>query len=233
MESGIEGFDSLTQLMEIVKLFENVFSIGGKLATENLTPGTRVYGEKLHRIEGKEYREWDPYRSKLAAAVRKGLREMPIKSKSDVLYLGASTGTTPSHVSDIVGKEGSVFCVEISPHCMKQLIQLSEKRENVIPILADAHKPDVYEEVGKVDVIYQDVAQPDQDDILIANAGKFLKNNGTAMLCIKSQSIDVLLPPREVFEKVREKLKQHFEIEHEIGLEPFDKDHLFLVLRKK
>lgn len=219
--------------MGIVKLFEGVFSIDGRLATENLAPSVRVYGEKLHRIEGKEYREWDPYRSKLAGAIRKGLKEVPIKPGMDVLYLGASTGTTPSHVSDIVGKEGNAFCVEISPQSMKSLLQLSEKRDNLIPILADAGKPDTYADVGKADVIYQDVAQPDQDDILIANAQKFLKKGGTALFCVKSQSIDVLKKPEEVFEQVKRKLAPYFEILQEIRLEPYDKDHLFLVLRKK
>lgn len=219
--------------MGIVKLFENIFSIDGKLATENFALGVRVYGEKLHKIEGKEYREWDPFRSKLAGAIRRGLKEVPIKSGTNVLYLGASTGTTPSHVSDIIGNDGTVFCVEISAQSMKQLLQLAEKRENLVPILGDARKPQDYEDVGEVDVLYQDVAQPDQDDILIKNAQKFLKNSGIAMLCIKSQSIDVLKQPREVFEMVKKKLEPYFEIVQEMELEPYDKDHLFLVLRKK
>lgn len=219
--------------MGIVKLFENIFSIDGKLATENLAPGVRVYGERLHKIEGKEYREWDPYRSKLAGAIRKGLKEVPIKSATNVLYLGASTGTTPSHVSDIIGPEGTVFCVEISPQSMKQLLPLSEKRENLVPILGDARQPNSYEDVGEVDVLYQDVAQPDQTDILIMNAQKFLKTGGIAMFCIKSQSIDVLRQPREVFEEAKKKLEPHFEFVQEMELEPYDKDHLFLVLRKK
>lgn len=219
--------------MGIVKLFEDVYSIDGRLATENLAPGVRVYGEKLHKIDGKEYREWDAYRSKLAGAIRKSLKELPIKRGQNVLYLGASTGTTPSHVSDILGKEGTVFCVEISHTSMKQLLPLSEKRENLVPILGDARKPDDYQDVGEVDVIYQDVSQPDQDDILIMNAQKFLKNGGIAMFCVKSQSINVLKAPKEVFEIVKKKLAPYFEIVQEIALEPFDKDHLFLVLKKK
>ena len=219
--------------MGIVKLFDGIYSIDGRLATENLAPGMRVYGEKLHRIDGKEYREWDPYRSKLAGAIRRGLKEVAIKPGTDVLYLGASTGTTPSHVSDIIGSEGTVFCVEISPQSMKQLLPLSEKRENLVPILGDARKPDDYKDVGKVDVLYQDVAQPDQDDIIIMNAKKFLKKGGIAMFCIKSQSIDVLKRPDEVFATVKAKLEPYFEIVQEMPLEPFDKDHLFLVLRRK
>lgn len=219
--------------MEIVNLFKDVFSIDGELATENLVPGMRVYGEKLHKIWGKEYREWNPYRSKLAGAIRKGLKEFPIEKGMNVLYLGASTGTTPSHVSDILGREGVVFCVEISPQSMKQLLPLSERRENMVPILGDARKPEKYKDVGKVDLIYQDVAQPDQDDILIMNAKKFLKKGGIAMFCVKSQSIDVLKSPKDVFEIVKKKLEPHFQIVQEIELEPYDKDHLFLVLRKK
>lgn len=218
--------------MNFVKLFENVFNINGKLATENLALGERVYSEKLHKIEEKEYREWDPFRSKLASAIKKGLMEMPIRTGSNVLYLGASTGTTASHVSDIVKNTGNVFCVEISPQCMKQLLQLSEKRENLIPILADARMPNTYSEIGKVEIIYQDVAQPDQEDILIANAQKFLKENGVALLCVKSQSIDVLKPPKDVFKVIKKKLASYFGLIQEIELEPYHKGHLFLVLRK-
>ncbi|MBU0586351.1 fibrillarin-like rRNA/tRNA 2'-O-methyltransferase [Candidatus Micrarchaeota archaeon] len=208
--------------MGVVKLFESVFSLDGKLATRNFAKGSRVYGEKLRIIDDVEYREWDPYRSKLAGAIRKGLKELAIKDGSEVLYLGASTGTTPSHVSDIVGEEGTVFCVEISATSMNQLLALSEKRENLIPILGDARKPDDYEEVGEVDVIYQDVAQPDQDDILIMNSEKFLKKDGVAYFCVKSQSIDVLKAPEKVFEEVKKKLEPYFEILQEIALEPYD-----------
>src|SRR5919199_4845942 len=74
-----------------------------QLATLNLVEGNSVYGEKLVRQKGIEYRVWDPYRSKLAGAIKKGLNNLPIKKSMRVLYLGASTGTTVSHVSDIVG----------------------------------------------------------------------------------------------------------------------------------
>lgn len=219
--------------MEIVQIFEQVFSTDRKLATENAVPGARVYKEKLYKIGNREYREWDPYRSKLAGAIKKGLKEFPIKRGMHVLYLGASTGTTASHVSDIIGNEGTIFCVEISAQSMNALLQLSEKRKNFVPILEDARKPDNYADVGAVDVIYQDVSQPDQDDILIANSQKFLKKDGMVMFCVKSQSINVLEQPQEVFRKVKNKLAPFFDIIQELKLEPYDKDHLFLVLKKK
>jgi fibrillarin-like pre-rRNA processing protein len=213
--------------------FEGVYIIDGKLATKSIAPGTRVYGEKLVGKDGAEYRMWDLFRSKLAAAIHKGLKELPIKPGSVVLYLGASSGTTPSHVADIVGESGMVFCIEFSPRSMRDLINVCEARPNMVPMLADARKPDEYAEVGEADVIYQDVAQPDQASILIKNSEKFLKPKGYALIAVKSQSIDVTVRPKETFDAVKKELSQHFRILQEIELSPFDKDHLFLLLQKK
>ncbi len=214
------------------ELFPGVFEKEGTLLTLNLVPGKRVYNERFVRIKGKEYRTWNPYRSKLSAAIKKGLKTFPFGKASTVLYLGASTGTTVSHLSDIM-TEGEIYAVEIAPQAARMLMDNTEGRENVIPIHGDARKYREYEEIGKVDVIYQDVAQPDQDDILIDNAKMFLKKNGIAMMCIKSQSIDVVAEPKAVFEKVLNKLEKHFEILEKIKIEPFDKDHLFVVLKFK
>ena len=182
--------------------FPGVYLVGGRLATKNLSPGFRVYGEKLAQEGEADYRMWDLYRSKLAGALHKGLKEMPIKPGSIVLYLGASTGTTPSHVSDIVGPEGGVYCVEFAQRSMRDLISVCERRSNMLPIMGDARKPDEYAEhiEGKVDVIYQDVAQPDQDEIFLRNSRLFLKAGGGGMIAIKSQSIDVTRAPKKIFE---------------------------------
>ncbi|MGB9719125.1 MAG: fibrillarin-like rRNA/tRNA 2'-O-methyltransferase [Candidatus Anstonellales archaeon] len=212
--------------------FPGVFEEKNEAYTLNMVKGKKVYGERVITIEGKEYRRWDPFRSKLAAAIRNGLKAFPFSENTKLLYLGASTGTTVSHLSDIITK-GEIYAVEISHQSMNSLMETAEKRENIIPILADARKPESYAEIGKVDAIYQDIAQPDQDDILILNAKKFLKKGGYALFCVKSQSIDVTKKPEEVFENVKKKIKQHFEIEEEIALDPYDKDHLFLVLKFK
>lgn len=200
-----------------------------RIATKNLVPGKKVYDEKLIRTNEGELRIWDPFRSKLAGAIRKGMKNFPFKKDSSVLYLGASTGTTISHLSDIT-TEGDIYAVEFSPTLFKSLFALCELRENIVPIHADARKPDEYSDVGKVDVIYQDVAQPDQADILIKNAKMFLKKNGIAMITIKSQSIDVTKKPTDVFEQVLKELEQCFEVLEQYKLEPFDKEHLFVVL---
>jgi fibrillarin-like pre-rRNA processing protein len=211
--------------------FQGVYQLDRSFATISFDPGRKVYNERIVKTEGREYRIWDPHRSKLCGAMKNGLKTFPFNPISKVLYLGASTGTTISHLSDILGDSGEIYAVEIAPQCMKSLIALSERRQNIIPIHADARQPQEYAEVGEVDIIYMDVAQPDQDDILIKNAKLFLKSQGIAMIAIKSQSIDVTKDPKLVFDEVVKKLETVFEVLEKIKLEPYDKDHLFVVLR--
>ncbi len=215
------------------QIFPGVFRIGGKLATPNPQGGKKVYGEKIFREGGKEFRSWDPFRSKLSAAIMKRITEMPVKPGSSVLYLGAANGTTASHVSDIVGEEGTVFCVEFAPRSMRDLIRVCEMRENMIPILADARQPQEYEEAGNADVIYQDVAQPDQAKILLKNAENFLESGGYAMVAVKAASIDVTKPPEKVYEKFISEIEEGLEVLQKTQLEPYDKDHMFIVSRKR
>lgn len=218
--------------------FEGVFLFREEnkefLATKSLLPNFRIHGERIVREGTTEYRVWDAYTSKLAGAIRKGLSHLPFRKGTRVLYLGSASGVTPSFIADIIGNEGVVYCVEFSPRVMRNFLLLCEKRENMMPLLADANKPESYEkEVGKADVLYQDVAQPNQAEILSKNARMFLESGGYALLCIKSQSIDVTLPPRKVFESVRKELEPEFEIIQALEMEPFDKDHEFLLLKKK
>ncbi len=214
------------------EIFYGVFQNRGLILTKNLVPGRSVYGEKLFKINNIEYRVWNPYRSKLCAAIKKGLKTFPFKKNSKILYLGASTGTTVSHLSDIC-VDGEIYGVEIAPQMVEKLVRLAEVRENIIPIHADARKPYEYEEVGEVEILYQDVAQPDQLNIFLRNSAIFLKKEGFAFFCVKSQSIDVVKDKKKVFDEILEKLKKDFDILEYFELEPYDKDHLFIVLRKK
>ncbi|MEM3010282.1 MAG: fibrillarin-like rRNA/tRNA 2'-O-methyltransferase [Candidatus Bathyarchaeia archaeon] len=205
-----------------------------KLATKNLAPGRNVYGERLIRYEGVEYRLWDPYRSKLAAAILKDLKIVPIKPSHKVLYLGAASGTTASHVSDIVGESGHVYCVEFAARAIRELTNnVSMFRPNMSPILEDARLPERYAMfVEKVDDIYCDVAQPEQAKILADNADMFLSREGWVMLAIKAQSIDVTKEPSEVYKKEINTLKARgFHIEEVVHLEPYDKAHAMIVAR--
>jgi rRNA 2'-O-methyltransferase fibrillarin len=145
-----------------------VFVARGKedlLVTKNLVPGESVYSEKRIAVEGTEgtkteYRVWNPFRSKLAAGILGGLEDIFIKPGAKVLYLGAASGTSVSHVADIVGETGVVYAVEFSHRSGRDLINMAKKRTNVIPIIEDARHPQKYRMlVDMVDVIFADVAQ--------------------------------------------------------------------------
>jgi fibrillarin-like pre-rRNA processing protein len=204
-----------------------------RLATRNLAPGRNVYGERLIRYKGVEYRVWDAFRSKLAAAILKGLKTVPIKPKHSVLYLGAASGTTASHISDIIGENGHVYCVEFASRSIRDLVDnVCSYRMNMSPILEDARFPQKYAMFirGKVDDIYCDIAQPEQARVMADNAAQFLKRFGWVMLAVKAQSIDVTKEPYEVYKHEVNVLKTHgFKVEEVIHLEPYDKAHAMIV----
>ena len=204
----------------------------GNIATKNLTPGISVYGEELIN-EDEEYRLWNPRRSKLAAALLNGLKNLELLDTSKVLYLGASTGTTVSHISDIV-IDGRVYAVEFSPTPAKKLVHLSNQRLNISPILGDATKPKEYLNlVEKSDLVYCDVAQPTQSELFMKNMNLFAKEDALGMLMIKARSIDVIQKPKKIFKQEEKKLKEKgFKIIEKVKLEPYEKDHIALLVEK-
>lgn len=198
------------------------------LATRNMVPGKKVYGEELIIVDSIEYRLWNPSRSKLGAAILKGLKHDPIKQGSKVLYLGVASGTTCSHVSDIIGNSGHVWGVDFSPRPIRDLIDhVARYRNNISPILEDARQPQNYSfQVPKIDVIFSDVAQPDQAEIVVKNAKLFLRRGGYTMLSIKSRSIDVTRKPNEIYAMQVDVLRREgFTVEELVELDPYEKDH--------
>jgi fibrillarin-like pre-rRNA processing protein len=204
---------------------------GREFFTENLVHGRSVYGERLVQFQGREYRVWSPRRSKLAALLAKGYRDLPLAGDSKVLYLGAATGTTASHLSDMVPL-GAVHCVEVSPTAFRKLLDLARARPNIIPILGDATQPSGYEgAVGRVDVVYQDVAQRDQAGILLRNLS-MLRHGGVALLMLKARSVDISRRPQEIYQEVARALQDRgLDLMDLIDLAPLEKDHAALLLR--
>ncbi len=177
------------------------------LVTRNMVAGDAVYGEKRIAVEEGEgetktkieYRVWNPFRSKLAAAILGGVDSINIAPGSKVLYLGAASGTSVSHVSDIVGEEGCVYAVEFSHRSGRDLINVAKKRTNIIPIIEDARHPSKYRMlIGMVDCVFADVAQPDQARIVALNSHLFLKNEGHTVISIKANCIDSTAPAEHV-----------------------------------
>lgn len=215
------------------ELFEGVYLIENRLATVNLAKGKKVYGEELSVHDGIEYRLWNPYRSKLSAAILNGIKNMKISEGGKILYLGAATGTTVSHVSDIVGNKGTIYAVELSERNVRELIKLCESRKNILPILSNANQTQNYEgEVEACDIIYQDISARNQAEIILANS-RFLKSGGYVYFIIKSQSIDISKNPKETYKSELAILEDTFELIESKSLEPYDSMHLFAVLRKR
>jgi len=202
-----------------------------KLATQNLVPGNQVYNEKLVQHKGSEYRIWNPFRSKLAAAIMNDLKNFPFNQKSDILYLGVSTGTTISHISDIVNQGGTIFGIEHASRVARDFLdRVATHRKNIVPIIQDARRPEEFFSVyKKVDIVYVDIAQPDQTDIAIENCRLYLKSGGYLFLVIKTRSIDVVKDPKMVIKDEIKKLETLFEIKQTIDLHPYDKDHAMVI----
>ncbi len=214
----------------VKRISDGIYKLGNKLVTVNSTPGETFFGEKIIRKKGVEYRVWDPRRSKIAAAILKGIK-LPVDKDSVVLYLGAASGQTCSFLSDVVKK---IYAVEIAPRVFRELYLLAKKRKNILPILADASKPESYKEfVPKVDFVFQDVAARNQLQIFLDNCRMFLKKKGYGMVAVKSRSIDVTESPRKVFDEFERGLKKELKVVSKVRLEPFEKDHMVFLVTKK
>lgn len=237
-KGGLGGFRPKATI--IPHRHEGIFIIKGKedkLATINFFPGESVYGEKRITIENKtqsdvvtkiEYREWNAFRSKLAAGVFNGLDNIYICPGAKVLYLGAANGTTVSHVSDIVGPNGVVYAVEFSERSGRDLINMSKKRPNIVPIIEDARKPSQYRMMIPylVDCIFADVAQPDQARIISINAEHYLKNGGGFVFSIKASCVDSTANPEIVFKQQLAELKEcGLKAKEQVTIEPFERNH--------
>lgn len=244
---GIGGARAKQKTAIIPHRHEGIFIARGKedlLVTLNMVPGESVYGEKRIGIDAGgetksstnlvstvptkiEYRVWNAFRSKLAASIVNGVNNIYIKPGAKVLYLGAASGTTVSHVSDIVGPQGVVYAVEYSERSGRDLVNMAKKRPNIIPIIEDARKPAKYRMIcSMVDVIFSDVAQPDQARIIIINAQNYLKNGGGFVFSIKANCIDSTAEPAAVFAaQIQELRKNGFKVKEQVTLEPYERDH--------
>jgi fibrillarin-like pre-rRNA processing protein len=216
------------------QISEGIFEINGQIATKNLVKGKKVYSEPLIEINGNEYRLWNPNRSKMGAAIKKGIPQKIIQ-ESRILYLGAAEGTTISHLSDIASK-GIIFGVDISERSMRKFLYLCEQRKNLVPVLADASQPNTYKEhmpMFSMDLLIQDVSQKNQAEIFLRNARLFLKSNGYGYLSVKARSISSSESVEKIVQKEIAKLENEFEIISVVSLHPYEKEHAMVYCRKK
>lgn len=223
----------MIQQSKLQGIFEERRGRFTKYFTKNFVRGQQVYTEKLIRQGKDEFRLWVPDKSKLGAGIYNGVSQIGIKPGSKVLYLGAATGTTCSHVSDIIGESGELYALDFAPRTQRELVFLSETRSNMAPIFADAKNPEEYaNKIPEVDVVFQDVAQRDQVGIFLKNCQACLRKGGFGILAVKARSIDVTKRPKEVFKEVREVLEKKAVIVDSRTLDPYQKDHYLFVIKK-
>ncbi|MBN1275719.1 fibrillarin-like rRNA/tRNA 2'-O-methyltransferase [Candidatus Woesearchaeota archaeon] len=221
--------------------FDNIYELktkrGVRLFTKSLYRSFRGFEEAIIKKDGVAYREVDPERSKLFAAVAKGASQIGIREGSSVLYLGASHGYTPSYVSDVIGEEGKVICVDFAPRVVRDLVFLCEKRENMLPLLKDCRHPETYQDYlpEKVDVVFQDVAQRDQVAIFLKNVRAYLKRGGYGLLALKARSVDVTMKPEAIFKDVFKELERQPDVTvvDKRELAPYEKDHILFVVKRR
>ncbi len=207
--------------------YRGVYTDGRNYYTRS-NSGKSIYGEKVIKISDKYYHLWNPFRSKLAATMKLNIKTFPFKN-SKVLYLGASTGTTVSHLADV---SKLIWAVEISPISMKSLLNLAEEKDNIIPILDDARNVrNLSLFVRKPDIIYQDVSQRDQVSIFVNNMEYFSPHYGFLML--KTRTIDMRKKPKSILQNTISKLKENgYKIIEVLNISKFQKDHFAIVVKK-
>lgn len=210
--------------MILSKRYFGVFEYNRDFYTLNYSQGS-VFGEKILKFDNQEYRYWDPYKSKLSAALYKNIEHFPFKKDSNILYLGASFGNTVSFLSDIC-VDGNIFAIEKSVRSFKSLLSLAERRKNVYPILEDANHPEKYEFFIKdIDIVYQDIAQKNQVEIFNKNI-RYLLSGGYGILALKTKAIDVTKSAKQVLEVERKKIKN---VKETVNIETYEKEHYMLV----
>lgn len=232
----VRDADRVGPLRPLSERLTRLATDGRELYTEHAGGGRPVYGERvLEGEDGRRWRHFDPRRSKTAAALRAGGLGPELEAVltgAPLLYLGAASGSSLSHLADIAAPEPA-FGVEVAARSFADLLDSLRGWRNVFPVHADARRPEAYAAlVGRAGAVVQDVAAPDQVEILAANAGAFLPTGAPALLFLKARSVDSAAEPGEVFEATREKLPAvGFEVREQRSLEPFDRDHRAYLLR--
>lgn len=177
-----------------------------------------------------EWRAWDVSRSKLGVLLDRGI-DVGLRNTASVLYLGAASGTTVSHVADVTAP---VYAVEFAPRPLRDLLAVARDRPGLFPLLKDARSPATYAQVveSNLDLIVQDVATRNQATVATENK-QFLAADGHYVLFVKARSEDVTADPDAVFSSVLDDIRTTFEVERTESLDPLHADHLAVLMRPR
>ena len=232
--------------MKETRIFQIQIGNEEQLATKNIVEGTKTHKEKIVIVNDEEFLEWNPYKSKLAAAIRNGLQILPIIKNSKVVCINPLEESTILHISNIVGSEGSVFVIDVDKNKKSFLNKLVNTHKNIIPIYDKVDELSFFSSItGKVDALYVDIPESEQIEQIVEKYGSLLKNEGFLMFVTKKDDaildddiVGWMAEQRAGFDKIREittKLKSRFEIIQEINLgvnyvmEPYHRLHAFIL----
>ncbi len=243
MEYTTSRSDKYENINRITTIMPGVYGIYKKRSSCILTKyniNRSNINDKLFHYQNEYYREWDPNRSKLCVLYKKKSININFQNKK-VLYLGASFGTTIGYISDIMNdikndfkNNGIIYAVELSEIPMESLLLISEKRENIIPILGDANFPERYNSIiSHVDIIFQDISQYNQIQIATKNMKMYLKKDGYLILIIKARSISSTKNIGNIYKEELKKLSknENLKIIKKVNLSPYYNDHLCVILQ--
>ena len=233
--------------MKETRIFQIQIGNEEQLATKNMVKGVKTRKEKIVIVNDEEFLEWNPYKSKLAAAIRSGLQILPIIKNSKVVCINPLEESTILHISNIVGSGGSVFVIDVNKNKKSFLNKLVDTHENIIPIYDTIDELSFSSSItGKVDALYVDITEAEQIKQIVDKCELLLKNEGFLMLVAKKDGDAILendivgwmAEQRAGLNKIREmtaKLKSQFEIIQEINLginyetEPYHRLHAFIL----
>ena len=216
--------------MKETRIFQIQIGNEEQLATKNIVKGTKTRKEKIVIVNNEEFLEWNPYKSKLAAAIRSGLQILPIIKNSKVVCINLPEESTILHISNIVGSDGSVFVIDVNKNKKSFLNKLVNTHKNIIPIYDTVDELSFSSSItGKVDALYVDIPESEQIETIVEKYGSLLKNEGFLMLIAKKDDNAIIendiagwmAEQRAGLNKIREittKLKSQFEIIQEINL---------------
>ena len=191
------------------------------------------YKENLVEINVKQYSIWNPYMSKLAAAIINGIEIYPILKKTKILYVDPATEKTVKHISNIVGINGKIFAVrDVMKNSKNFLEQIVKNRSNIFTIIPDKTNPARLTGMTEtVDVIYIDIAEHNQTEIAIQNCKNHLRIGGFLMLIVPTKNIDFANNPSKKNQEERKKLQTSFDIIQEINLTDFFKEYSMVIAK--
>ena len=227
-----------------IKLAWGVRREGRSLWTRNAVRGISVRGERRKTDSRIEWRSWDPTRSKVAAALlrtAKDSSELLPETGATVLYLGASYGSTCSHIHDQVCGAGNhhggqVVAVEISPRAMRELSELAKLRPGLVPVLGDARQPSQVTPYvrNQADWMHQDLSIADQAETFVRMADVFLRPGGTGLLSLKAASERTSDGDDDSrFAKAAKILRESdLEVIERINLKGLEEQHVVFLVRK-